>query len=299
MVEEIWQDVTKRRRNRYSDMFNRAHGIPEMTQEERERVNNRWENNEPVPTDEDRDTVAAFKNWDLWEKYTKTEDKWDWNLNDGEGGWKVVESDDYRLKDPAQQPAYDAAKAKIDAWEGRDNWVKTRLPPREYNAQIERLMQNGVRNVWIRPYSEGDFYAMETVLPDDFPHMNNEVGKRLKQYSTPYHISLSNPGHLDEMNKKYPGYKEEFERDVKQFYDDYFKPYESETGKWFYEDETGDKRRWLKLTHDWREMHFPERVTVSSGSNVVFGDLRNDFVKRAKELHTRGSGKEDLHISID
>jgi hypothetical protein len=140
---------------------------------------------------------------------------------------------------------------------------------------------------------------METVLPEDFPHMNNEVGKGLKQYSSPYHISLSKPAHLDEMSARFPGYKEDFERDVKRFFDDYFQPYDTETGKWFYEDEKGDNRRWLKLTHDWQKMHFPERISVSSGSNVVLGDLRNDFVKRAKDLHTRGSGKEDLHISID
>jgi hypothetical protein len=91
------------------------------------------------------------------------------------------------LKDPTQQPAYDEAKAKIDAYVGRTNWVDTRLPPREYAAQIERLNKTGVKNVWVRPFSEGDFYAMETLLPNVFPHMSNAEGKRLKQYSSPYH----------------------------------------------------------------------------------------------------------------
>jgi hypothetical protein len=101
------------------------------------------------------------------------------------------------------------------------------------------------------------------------------------------------------MEEKHPGYKSAFEADVKQFFDDYFQPYKTETGKWFYDDDQGNNRRWLKMTHDWKEMHFPERIRISSGSNVVLGDLRDAFVRRATDLHTSGTGKDDLHISID
>jgi len=107
-------------------------------------------------------------------------------------------------------------------------------------------------------------------------------------------------GHyLDKQEKEHSGYKNHFLSELDNFYKDFFEEVDQRYD-WFAESATDEeKARKLWSRHDWINKDFINGVSVSSGSTIQFGDLKDEFVKRAFELQKMGTGKDHLHISID
>jgi hypothetical protein len=59
MVEDLWKQVTKKRRNRYTDMVNEAHGTAPLSLEDEEKRDNEWKLPDEPPQS-DREWVDSF-----------------------------------------------------------------------------------------------------------------------------------------------------------------------------------------------------------------------------------------------
>ena len=310
-MEPDIQNLPKRKREaEWGTEFQRGQGLPQEPADE-------WEVPES-PTASERKFVEDLKdhsNWEerprkIWKKVWKDDGSWDgWNEEietkdewDKETKtWKKVPEMDWKLKDVDKQDAYDRASKKIDNYDGAVDWKAKRIRPSQYNARVEQLTRDGVRNLQLRPYEEHDskFYALEVKLPQGFLHLNNEEGQRRKKYTSPYHISLGEGHYLDEQEEKYSGYKNYFLSELEKFYEDFFEKVDKRYD-WFAESETDEEKgRKLWSRHDWINKDFIKDVSVSSGSTIQFGDLKDEFVNRAYELQKMGTGKDHLHISID
>jgi hypothetical protein len=229
----------------------------------------------------------------------KKEYTWNYDKND----WDVEEQQntERKLKNPEDDKRYNEIKKKISDREAMEDWKAKRLPPNQYRMAIDKLQSEGFNNVTLQPYETDDFWAMKVTLPGDFPHMNNEEGLKRKQFSSPYHISLSLPRILDEKERATPGYKASLKNDIDKFYDDYFNKLDEPEWEWWPTSESdSNEGMWLKKTHKPKTFNFPKEVHVSSGSAVGMHDYSVPFVKKGNELQYRGTNKEDaFHMSID
>jgi hypothetical protein len=227
----------------------------------------------------------------------------DYTWNEARGDWDVeeVQKTERKLQNPEDDARYKQIKKKISDREAMIDWKAKRLPPNQYRAAIDRLQAEGFNNVTLQPYEDGDFWAMKVTLPDNFPHMNNTEGLRRKQFSTPYHISLSLPGILDAKERRTEGYKAALKSDIDQYFDDFFDKLEYPEWEWWATSETNaNEGTWLKKTHKPKTFNFPHEVHVTSGSTVGMHDYSVPFVRRGNELQQRGTDREDaFHMSVD
>jgi hypothetical protein len=237
-----------------------------------------------------------------WIEVPDMRKNWTWNADKNAWDVEEVQRTERKLQNPEDDARYKQIKKKISDREAMIDWKAKRLPPNQYRAAVDRLQTEGFTHVTLQPYEDGDFWAMKATLPDNFPHMNNTEGLKRKRLSTPYHISLSLPGILDEHEAATPGYKAALKADIDQFYDDYFTKLEEPEWEWWPKTDDPDSHEgtWLKKTHQPKTFHFPTDVHVTSGSTVGMHDYTVPFVRRGNELQYRGTDREDaFHMSID
>jgi hypothetical protein len=269
MVEELWQKVTKRRRNKYNDVFNQAHDIPPKSLEDQELDDNEWKL--PVePEQADRDMVEAYNfktNPDAWEEY-ETKD-WDWENREFKKDW--------RLKDEKKRAEYAERSGRVNAYDGKKNWQETRLLPREYKAREKQIQKDGLPKVWMFPQLTDGLHSIQVLFPTDFQHLTNEEGQRRKMNTKArYHISL---GYEPEKGKDDYGFKQA----LYDFYNAHFPPLEQ-----------GENPTW-----DWIEKDLGKKINVSSGSTYELQDEDNDFIKWMNWIARKGTKKSWAHISLD
>jgi hypothetical protein len=272
MIEELWQQVTNRRRNTYNDMFNQAHDIPHLTLEEREKLENRWILPDE-PEQADRDMVKKYdfeKKPDAWEEF-ETED-WDWKE------WK--NKTDWRLKDVSKREEYALRSGRVNAYDGKKNWQETRLLPIEYYARKEEIEKDGLPKMLMFPQLTNGLHSIQVLFPRGFQHLTNQEGQRRKwNTDARYHISLGYEPRWGQDGKQEDD--KGFKKALYEFYDDYFK-------------RIPGKDDW-----DWEEMGLGKKFHVTSGATYELQGEDDEFIKRMNELARWGTGKSWAHISLD
>jgi hypothetical protein len=268
MVEQVWQQVTKRRRNRYNDMFNQAHDIQPKTLEEREMDENEWILPEAVPDEVDRkwDKDYDFKtNKDAWEEYETSE--WDYKTRQKKKDW--------RLKDASKRAEYTERSGRVRAYDDKKNWQETRIKPREYEARKREIEdKKGLGVVRMFPQQTGWLHSLQVLFPWDFEHLTNEEGQRRKSWTDArYHISL---GYEPEEGKDDSGFKQSLE----EFYNAHFPLLPDGT-------------------RDWKEVDLSKKIHVSSGSTYELQDEDDPFIQWLNWLARKGTDKSWAHISLD
>jgi hypothetical protein len=249
-----------------------------------------------IDSDEWDDEAWAYK------KVPEMKIDYEWNYDKGDYDEVERPNMEWKLQNPEHDAHYTAIKQKIDDREAMEDWKAKRAPPNEYRAAIDKLEKDGFNNLILQPYEEGDFWAMRVELPDDFPHMNNEEGKKRQRLSTPYHISFTKPDHLDKKEQQQPGYKAALKQDLYKFYEDFgFERYDTSKPLWWSHSDTNPiEGRFLSMTHGKKSRSFPTGIKVGRGSSVGMHDYEDEFVRRGNELQERGTGKKDaFHMSID
>jgi hypothetical protein len=265
-LREVGKDIKRRR----EDMFRKGHDIPLKTLEDRELEANEWLPLEEVPTEADREFVKA-NDWNnneaTWEEYETNEWK---KVND-----EWVRKKDWRIKDEALRKEYKTKSDLVNAYDGKENWRKTRIPPKEYYARVDELQTSGIPQLWLKPQRTGALRSLEAVFPWEFKHLTNEEGQNRK-LSIPgkYHISLAYDQNMTD----------ELQTELDEFYEAHFpKVADGEYG--------------------WLERSFPNKddIKVSSGSTYEFRNLDDPFVRALNRLQMLGVGKKDAwaHISLD
>jgi hypothetical protein len=274
MVEEIWQKVSKRRRNRYAEMVNESLGSTPLSLEDEEIRDNEWKLPDE-PTQSDRDFVDSWdhtKKPDAWEQYETKE--WDYDEKEYKKDW--------RLKDVKTREEYDVKSKRIKEYDGKKNWKETRLLPKEYYARKDEIEQgNGLPVMWMVPQVTDGLHSIQVLFPSWFQHLTNEEGQNQKQATKArYHISMGyEPGwNKDGTLKDDKG----FTQALYDFYNRYFDPVPNKDGEW-----------------EWKERGLGKKTRVSSGGTYELQDEEDDFIRDMNYLSRWGTKKGWAHISLD
>jgi hypothetical protein len=237
---------------------------------------NRWLSLEEVPTEADREFLKTNdwnNNASAWEEY-ETEQ---WKKVDGQ--W--VRKKAWRIKDEALRKQYKEKSDLVDAYDGKENWIQTRIPPKEYYARADELQRRGIPELWLQPQKTGSLHSLQAVFPWGFQHLTNEDGQSRKMWIPgKYHISLAYDDNMTD----------ELQQELHDFYEAHFPKEDGE--------EEGEEKK-----YGWLKRSFPNEgdIKVSSGSTYEFRNLDDDFVRTLNRLQMLGVGKKDAwaHISLD
>ena len=177
---EEWEEQERRRNEEWWAEETRRRDAEASRKREEDITRGHWVVSPELTDAEDQEWRELRYDRDLWIEVEKTD----------ENGkpWK-----EWEITDPEIKARFTTLDKKRQEHIDTDNYKKCRLPPMEYYAIKDYVLENGLGTERVRFETASDGYKFVRIaFPDDYPWLlNNEFGRSQKATrSTGYHITI-------------------------------------------------------------------------------------------------------------